>query len=192
MTSLPATPQFPGIQTVFLDRDGIINRKAPEGEYVGDWRDFHLLPGVEAAVAALNRSGRRVIVVTNQRGIALGRYTSAGVEAIHAQLQKHLAAHGARIDGFYICPHDKNECDCRKPKTGLFEQAFRDFPEASPSTSLVIGDSLSDIDAARNLGIPAIFVEGDRETQRPGAAIAGSRAQAVCGSLAEAVRMYLP
>ncbi len=191
MPSPPAILAFPGVTTVFLDRDGIINRKPPEGEYVGYWRDFHLLLGVETAIAQLNRSGRRVIVVTNQRGIALGRYTLADVEALHRQLQKHLEAHGARIDAFYICPHDKDQCDCRKPKTGLFEQAFRDFPDASRGTSLVIGDSVSDIDAARNLGVPAIFIEGDPETQKPGAAKAAERAQAVGRSLAEVVQLYL-
>jgi D-glycero-D-manno-heptose 1,7-bisphosphate phosphatase len=183
----PATPRFTGIRSVFLDRDGVINRKAPEGEYVAHWRDFHFLPGAEAAIAALNQSGRRVIVVTNQRGIALGRYTSADVEALHAQLRQHLAAQGAHIDAFYCCPHDKNQCDCRKPKTGLFEQAFRDFPEASPSTSLIIGDSLSDIEAAQKLGMRSIFIEGDPETQKPGAGKAASLADAVCPSLLDAV-----
>jgi D-glycero-D-manno-heptose 1,7-bisphosphate phosphatase len=176
---------------VFLDRDGIINRKAPEGEYIGAWGDFHLLPGAEAAIAALNRSGRRVIVVTNQRGVALGRYTSEAVERLHAQLQEHLGLHGAHIDAFYFCPHDKDECDCRKPGTGMFEQAYRDFPEATRANSLVVGDSWPDIEAARRLDVPAIFVEGDPETQKPGAGEAASRAQAVCGSLAEAVQLYL-
>jgi D-glycero-D-manno-heptose 1,7-bisphosphate phosphatase len=184
--------RFTDIQIVFLDRDGVINRKAPEGDYVAHWRDFHFLAGAEAAIAALNRSGRRVIVATNQRGVALGRYTSADVEALHAQLLKHLEAHGARIDAFYYCPHDKNQCECRKPKTGLFEQAFRDSPEASPSTSLIIGDSLSDIEAARKLDVRSIFIEGDPETQKAGAAKAAALADAVCGSLAEVVRDFLP
>lgn len=181
-----------GIQYVFLDRDGVINRKAPEGQYIGHWRDFHLLPGVEEAIAALNRSGLRVIVITNQRGVALGRYTRADVEALHDRLREHLASHGARIDAFYYCPHDRNQCDCRKPGTGLFEQAFRDFPEASRANSVVIGDSISDIEAARRLGLPAIFIEGDPETRKPGAAQATTLADAVCASLPEAVRAFLP
>src|SRR5271156_262647 len=116
-----ASPKaFSGIEYVFLDRDGVINRKSAEGEYVGHWDRFHLLPGVEAAVAALNQSGRTVIVVSNQRGVALGYYSKADVDAIHEALQKQLAPHGAQIDAFYFCPHDKNECNCRKPQTGLF------------------------------------------------------------------------
>jgi D-glycero-D-manno-heptose 1,7-bisphosphate phosphatase len=191
MASSSATAEFTGIRTVFLDRDGVINRKAPEGEYIARWGDFHFLPGAEEAIAALNGSGRRVIVATNQRGVALGRYTSGDVDALHGELQRQLGAHGARIDAIYICAHDKDECDCRKPKTGLFEQAFRDFPEASAATSVMIGDSLSDIEAARRLGMRSIFIEGDPETQKAGAGKAAALADAVCGSLVEAVREFL-
>lgn len=186
------TTAFPNIRCAFLDRDGVINRKPPEGAYVARWSDFHILPGVEPAVAALNRAGVRVIVISNQRGIALGYYTAADVDALHAQLQQHLAARGARIDAFYFCPHDKDSCDCRKPKIALFELAFRDFPDASRSNSIVIGDSLSDIDAARNLGVPSIFIQGDPATQKPGAATAAARAGLVAHSLTEAVEALLP
>lgn len=181
-----------GIDYVFLDRDGVINRKMAEGEYVSHWDRFHLLPGVEQAIAALNRSGRKVIVVTNQRGVALGYYSAADVEALHEQLQHHLAQHGARIDAFYYCPHDKNQCACRKPQTGLFEEAFRDFPQASATNSIVIGDSLSDIEAARNLGAPSIFIQGDPEFQKPGAEKAALAADAAADSLLEAVNRFLP
>ncbi|HTV15387.1 MAG TPA: HAD family hydrolase [Acidobacteriaceae bacterium] len=186
------TAPFPNIRCVFLDRDGVLNRKPPEGAYIRNWEEFHLLPGVAAAVSALNRSGRTVIVVSNQRGIALGLYTRAGVDAIHARLAERLAADGARIDAFYICPHDKDECDCRKPKTGLFEQAFRDFPEMNPSNSLLIGDSISDIQAARTLGIPSVFIDGDPQTQKAGAAEAAALADARAASFAEAVERFLP
>jgi D-glycero-D-manno-heptose 1,7-bisphosphate phosphatase len=186
------TVNFPlrDIRYVFLDRDGVINRKAPEGEYVSLWTDFHILPGVEMAIAHLNRSGRRVIVVSNQRGISLGLYTAEDVNALHHELLMHLAKHGARIDALYFCPHDKGQCECRKPKPGLFLQAFQDFPDASSSNSLVIGDSISDIRGAHNLGIPAIFITGDPTTQKPGAASAEAEADLVSSSLAEAVNLY--
>lgn len=182
---------FPNIRCVFLDRDGVLNRKPPEGAYIRNWEEFHLLPGVVSAIAALNRSGRRVLVVSNQRGIALGLYTRADVHALHARLQQHLAMHGARIDAFYICPHDKDECDCRKPKTGLFEQAFRDLPDTNSGNSLLIGDSISDIQAARALGIPSIFIDGDPQTQKPGASEAATLADARAASLCEAVEQFL-
>ena len=189
--SLRATGTFQGIKYVFLDRDGVTNRKLPEGQFVRSWRDFEFLPGAESAIAALNRSGRHVIVISNQRGIALGLYTRADVETLHMQLQEAMAEHNAHIDAFYYCPHDQNQCNCRKPKTGLFEQVFRDFPEASTQNSIVIGDSISDIQAARTLGLLAIFIQGDPETQKLGAEKAAALADAVASSLIEAVEKYL-
>jgi D-glycero-D-manno-heptose 1,7-bisphosphate phosphatase len=182
---------FRGRKYVFLDRDGVINRKLPENRFVRGWRDFDFLPGAESAIAALNRTGYRVIVISNQRGIALGLYTTHDVETVHRKLQQHLARHQAHIDAFYYCPHDRNQCNCRKPKTGLFEQAFQDFPEASRENAIVIGDSVSDVEAARNLGLPAIFIRGDAETRRPGAQKAAVLADAVANSLSEAVEKYL-
>jgi D-glycero-D-manno-heptose 1,7-bisphosphate phosphatase len=183
--------RFQDIRNVFLDRDGVINRKPAEGEYISDWRDFHPLPGVEEAIAALNRAGIRVILVSNQRGIALGRATRNDIESIHNCLQQHLAGAGAHIDAFYYCPHDRNECDCRKPKTGLFEQAFRDFPDANRSTSLVIGDSLSDLQVARTLGLSSILIEGDPASRKPGWEQAVPLADAVAPSLSDAVNRIL-
>ena len=180
------------VRYVFLDREGVICRKPREGEYISQWESFQLLPGVEMAIAFLNRSGRRVIVVTNQRGVALGRYTCAEVEALHSRLQRHLAKHGARIDAFYYCPHeDGDQCDCRKPKPGLFQQAFRDFDDASPENSLMIGDSISDIEGARKLGIASIFVRGDPKMRKPRTEKAVLLADRVCDSLLEAVDEYL-
>jgi D-glycero-D-manno-heptose 1,7-bisphosphate phosphatase len=191
MIGLSGTALFAGIQFVFLDRDGVINHKAPEGAYVYQWYDFHPLPGAESAIAALNRSGKRVIVLTNQRGIALGLYSRADVESLHAQLQKHLAKHGAHIDAFYVCPHDKEQCDCRKPKTGLLKQAFRDFPEATTANSLVIGDSLSDIQAAHSFGLPSILIQYGPQTRSADAEKATSLTTVVASSLLEAVETFL-
>lgn len=185
------TAPFRDVRYVFLDRDGVINRKAPEGKYVAHWNELNILPGVEAAIAALNRSGRRVIVVSNQRGIALGYYTGDDVEALHRRLQEHLALHGAHIDAFYYCPHDEGECDCRKPGTGMFIQAFRDFPEASAANSVAIGDSLSDIEAARALNMPSIYIYGDPSTQKPGGDRAAALADCTAESLPAAVQQHL-
>jgi D-glycero-D-manno-heptose 1,7-bisphosphate phosphatase len=186
----PVTISFPDLRYVFLDRDGVINRKAPEGSYVWSWKDFFILPGVESAIALLNRSGRHVIVVSNQRGVALGLYTRMDVEALHRRLEIHLADFGAHVDAFYYCPHDENQCNCRKPKIGLFEQAFRDFPEASPSNSIVIGDSLCDIEAAHRLHLPSIFILGDPSTTKSGSQQAIASASLVSNSLIDVVRQY--
>lgn len=185
-------PIFQNVRYVFLDREGVICRKPPEGEYISRWESFHFLPGAEVAIASLNRSGKRVIVVTNQRGVALGRYTCAAVERLHSLLREHLAKHEARIDAFYYCPHDiGDQCNCRKPKPGLFQQAFRDFDDATRENSLMIGDSISDIEGARYFGIPSILVRGNPETRKPGTEKAIALASQVCGSLLEAVNKYL-
>lgn len=179
------------LKTVFLDRDGVINRKMPEGQYVTGWEHFDLLPGVAEGIAALNRKGLRVLVVTNQRGIALGLYSAADVEDIHKQLQLTLAESGAHIDGFYFCPHDKRQCDCRKPGPGLFNQAKADFPEITPETSVIIGDSLSDIEFGMNLGLRTVFIAGNREHQKPGASKAAELAERCFPALPDAVTAIL-
>lgn len=179
------------MRTVFLDRDGILNDKMPEGQYVTRWEEFRVLPGVPEALRRLNEAGLRVIVVSNQRGIAKGLYTAADVAAMHAQFQQLLAGAGARVDAFFFCPHDKNECHCRKPLPGLFEQAVVRFPEIHAETSAMIGDSLSDIEFGRRLGMRTVFVKGDRDRQKPGAEAAAKLADLCCSSLAEAVDALL-
>jgi D-glycero-D-manno-heptose 1,7-bisphosphate phosphatase len=179
------------LRTIFLDRDGVLNEKMPEGSYVRAWSDFRVLPGVPEAVARLNRAGIRVIVVSNQRGIALGLYSEAEVAAIHANLQDVLKARGAHVDAFYICPHDKQHCNCRKPLPGMFEQAQRDFPDIKASTGAMIGDSLSDIEFGARLGMRTVFIEGDAERQKAGAEAAAELADARFASLAEAVEALL-
>jgi D-glycero-D-manno-heptose 1,7-bisphosphate phosphatase len=180
-----------GLRTVFLDRDGVLNEKMPEGRYVASRADFHLLPGVADAIGRLNRTGVRVVVVSNQRGIALGLYTAADVNDLHSALQELLAHHGAHVDGFYFCPHDKGQCNCRKPLPGLFEQAVAEFPEIAAATSVLIGDSLSDIEFGRRLGMLTVFIEGAPERRKPGAEAALELADLRFPSLTRAVDRLL-
>jgi D-glycero-D-manno-heptose 1,7-bisphosphate phosphatase len=174
-----------------MDRDGVLNRKPPEGEYVTGWSRFHLLPGVPESIARLNRAGMRVIIVSNQRGIALGLYSADDVNAIHTELQRTLATHGAHIDAFYFCPHDNNHCDCRKPGPGLYDQARAQFSDITPESSLMIGDSWSDIEFGHRLGMTTIFIEGDPTHQKSGADQARTLAAQSFNSLAEAVDSIL-
>ena len=179
------------VRYVFLDRDGVINRKMPEGEYVSEWAQFAWLPGVIEAVLRMRQAGLKIFVVTNQRGIALQLYTIDQLEEIHRNMQSDLAPHGVAFDAIYYCPHDRDECRCRKPDVGLFEQAFEQFPLANPRNSLMIGDSLSDIEAGKRLGLQTIFIEGEQDRQKSGAAAAAKLADAVAGSLLEAVEKHL-
>jgi D-glycero-D-manno-heptose 1,7-bisphosphate phosphatase len=145
----------PGV--AFLDRDGTINRKAPPGDYVKRPDEVSLLPGAAVAIHRLNEAGVSAIVVTNQRGIALGRMTEEDLEQVHSELAGQLGvAAGARIDAFFHCPHDVGECDCRKPETGMFRQALERFPWIELPRSVVIGDSESDVEAGRALGMRSV------------------------------------
>ena len=183
--------EFTNIEFVFLDRDGVINRKPTAGTYVTCWEEFELLPGAEDAVAKLNRSGRKAIVVTNQRGVALGLYSWQDLAEIHERLQDKLAARGAHLDAIYVCPHDNGQCSCRKPLTGLFEQAFRDFPTAHAGNSVVVGDSLRDIEAGQRLGMRTVLVDDGSASPSPDLQLARSLAQVSVASLADFVDRYL-
>ena len=182
----PAT-DFANVRYVFLDRDGVINRKAPHGAYVLSWRDFEIFPGVEPAIASLNQTNRKVIVVTNQRAIALGLMSETELLSIHENLKTHLSKFGAHLDSIYYCPHDIGQCDCRKPATGMFENAFREFSEASPENSLMIGDSYSDMLAATRVKMKTILITGESHPDSRALDIANASAD----SLLEAVESYL-
>src|SRR5437764_2232864 len=106
--------------TIFLDRDGVLNRKLPEDSYVRRWEEFELLPGVPTALARLKRAGWRLVLVTNQRGIARGVMSHEDLASLHGCLQDVLEASGARLDAIYYCPHDLGQCGCRKPQIGMF------------------------------------------------------------------------
>jgi histidinol-phosphate phosphatase family protein len=138
------------LSAVFLDRDGVVNRKAPEGSYVTSVDEFELLPGVPEAVARLRDAGLKVVVVTNQRGIARGALTLDDLAAIHARLPP--------VDGVYFCPHE-GDCACRKPGTAMFEWAARDHGFALDA-SAVVGDRASDMVAADRIGALRVHVRG--------------------------------
>ena len=144
-----------------LDRDGTINEKAPEGDYVKSPGEVRMLPGAAAAIARLNDAGVPVFVVSNQRGIALGRMTEADLAAVNERIAAELAREGARIDAWYHCPHDHGECDCRKPGTAMLERAAAehgiDLREA-----VMIGDSESDVEAGRRVGARTVRIEPNR------------------------------
>jgi D-glycero-D-manno-heptose 1,7-bisphosphate phosphatase len=150
----------PGVPTAFLDRDGVLN---VDRGYVHRAEQLEWVNGAAEAVRLLNEAGFRVVVVTNQSGIARGLYDEDTLRRLHTHMQEMLAQQGARIDAFYYCPHHPNGsvrafaivCDCRKPKTGLLEQAARDRP-VDRTHSFFIGDTDSDMAAAATFGIRGI------------------------------------
>jgi D-glycero-D-manno-heptose 1,7-bisphosphate phosphatase len=153
------------LSAVFIDRDGVVNRKAPEGEYVTSWADFAFLPGALDGLRTLASLEVPVVVATNQRGIARGLYTEADLADIHARMRTAVAGAGGRIDAVYHCPHETGTCDCRKPATGMFQQAARELGIALDRAA-VIGDRASDMEAARRIGALRVLV-GAFDEPRP-------------------------
>lgn len=144
--------------TLFLDRDGVINRRVVDG-YVTSVDDLDLLPGATRAIAQLSTLFSRVFVVTNQRGIARGLYAMADVQKMHKRILDDVRVLGGKIDQFYVCPHDHSDhCDCRKPLPGMGYQAKRDFPEIDFARSVMVGDSESDMQFGAALGMTLVWV----------------------------------
>jgi len=144
-------------KAAFLDRDGVINRKAPDGRYITRWEDFEFLPGVAEAIALLERGGFSVIVVSNQRCVAKGLLTIAELELIHQRMRKQLAAADAHLTAVYYCPHDNGpSCSCRKPAPRMLFQAA---PEHGIDlASWMVGDSDIDMEAGKAAGCRTVRV----------------------------------
>lgn len=145
-------------QAVLLDRDGTINVKAPDGNYITQPHELELLPGAAQAISALNRVGVPVVVVTNQRGIALGRMTEADLRAVSVTLDHLLGREHAHIDRTFHCPHDQGTCACRKPGTLMLERARQWLGLSSLSDTVMIGDSPTDVLAGRSAGARTVLL----------------------------------
>lgn len=136
---------------LFLDRDGVINRQIV-GDYVRAWRDFEWLPEARTALTVLSRWACHLVIVTNQQGIGKGLMTRQNVDDIHENIQADLAAQKITLDGFQVCPHLASEvCVCRKPRPGLVLDWLAQNRSVEPTLSVVVGDSESDIQLARNV-----------------------------------------
>jgi D-glycero-D-manno-heptose 1,7-bisphosphate phosphatase len=171
--------------TIFVDRDGVINRKAAEGAYVTSLAELHLIDGSIDALARLSRSGRRVIIATNQQGIAKGLIDQEDLNMIHSTISAAVQSAGGQLTEILVCPHLDGTCRCRKPGVGLFELAKELHPEIDLEDSVMIGDSQSDMEAAHSIGARAIRVADNPLTTRaPGTPIE-------VGSLKEAADLIL-
>ncbi len=141
--------------TIFLDRDGTLN---PDPGYIKSPDQFELFPGVPEALAKLKRAGARLIIVTNQSGVARGLMSQDDLAAIHAKLNALLDRAGASLDAIYFCPHHPNDgCDCRKPNRGMIDQAVRERG-VDLERAYLIGDHVRDIELAKCIGARSILV----------------------------------
>ena len=161
-----------GNRAVFLDRDGTINE---EVGYVNHIERFFLLPRVSRAIQLLNQHGWKAVVVTNQSGVARGYFPESLIHQVHQKMQELLGNEGAHLDRIYYCPHHpdigvppyRQKCRCRKPATGMIEDAMKELT-LDLSRSYMVGDRGVDIEFAHQIGAKAILVltgygKGERE-----------------------------
>ena len=151
-----------GHRAVFMDRDGTINE---EVGYVNHFDRFVLLPRVGEAIRMLNRHGFKTVVITNQSGVARGYFPESLIQRVHQRMQDLLKREGAYLDGIYYCPHHpdvgsppyRQKCRCRKPETGLVDEASRVL-DLDCSNSYMIGDRGKDLEFGHRIGAKGILV----------------------------------
>ena len=149
-------------RVVFLDRDGTI---CEEVGYLDAVEQMKLIPRSGEAVRLLNQRGFKVVVITNQAGVARGYFPESILQGLHEEMTRQLSEEGARLDGIYYCPHHptegvgpyRRECDCRKPATGLLERAATDL-DLDLSTAYMMGDHLSDVECGQRIGAGTVLL----------------------------------
>ena len=164
--------------TLFLDRDGVINHEKHK-DYIHTWDEFVFYDGVKEAIAVFSKIFKRIIVVTNQRGIGKGVTRLQDIELIHKNMIIEIEKAGGRIDAVYFCPDIEDESPNRKPNPGMGLQAAKDFPEIDFTKAIMVGNTISDMQFGRNLGVQTIFLP----TTRPEVDVNDERIDAVYGSL---------
>lgn len=174
MARTATIPREPGPRpAVFLDRDGTL---IEERDYLTRIDELALVPGAAVALRELRAAGFALVLATNQSAIARGMLSEEELARIHAELERRLAAEGARLDAIYVCPHHPSEgappfrgaCDCRKPAPGMLRRAIAEL-DLAPERSFAIGDAARDLEAGAALGIPGLLVrtgKGRGEEQR--------------------------
>jgi len=159
-------------RAVFLDRDGTVTE---EVGYLTELSMLRLILGAGEAIRRLNESGFKVVLVTNQSGVARGYFPETLVHEAHAVLERFLSADEAKLDGIYYCPHHPSAgetkytmaCDCRKPGTGLLDRAAKDL-DIDIASSYVVGDKWSDVELAQRAGARSVLVQTGFAHDDPG------------------------
>lgn len=145
---------------IFIDRDGVINRRR-SGDYVLDWSQFVFIPGIREALKQLSSLGFPMIVISNQAAVGKGLLNRAVLEEITVRMNEALLADGTSLAATYYCPHRiEDDCPCRKPKAALLQAAADDF-NVDLSRSIFIGDSETDVQAARSAGCRPVLMDSD-------------------------------
>jgi len=143
--------------TLFLDRDGVINHQK-EGGYILNWSEFKFYEGVTAAMKQFSQQFGKIFIVTNQKGVGKGVMTEEDLKIIHQNMLHHIQIAGGRIDAFYYCIDTSTDSPCRKPNAGMALQARIDFSTIEFNKSIMVGNSLSDMEFGRNFGSTNVFL----------------------------------
>jgi D-glycero-D-manno-heptose 1,7-bisphosphate phosphatase len=148
-------------KVVFLDRDGVINKRPAQADYVKTWAEFEFLPGAIEGLGLLSRKGYEMYIVTNQPGVARGKMTKNDLDTIHGNMQEELRKRGVEIKGIYACLHGwEDGCNCRKPKPGLLFQASSEH-YFDVTKAIFIGDDPRDEEAGEAAGCKTILMDSD-------------------------------
>ena len=166
---------------LFLDRDGVINRRI-KGDYVRTWEQFEFLPGAESALAVLTNWAPHTVILTNQQGVGKGVMSRQDLDGIHDRMLRAIRAASGRVDAVLACVHlEAEQCDCRKPRPGLAVRWLAEHPTVRGDRSVMVGDSRSDLLMARKLA----EVTGGCAAVMLGDAPEGELSDLRLGSLAE-------
>ena len=151
------------MKTIFLDRDGVINKYPGDKLYVTSLRKFRFLPLARKAITLFSKAGYRIFVASNQAGVGKGIYTQKTLDLITARMLKDIEQAGGKINKVYYCTHRKEAgCSCRKPKPGLLKKAAQEFKFSLKGTYF-IGDTMRDVLTARAAGCKSILVLTGKE-----------------------------
>jgi histidinol-phosphate phosphatase family protein len=170
--------QIDNTWTLFLDRDGVINHEK-HLDYIHTWDEFVFYEGVQEAIAVFTKIFHRIVVVTNQKGIGKGVTKLEDLRLIHKNMIAAIEAKGGSIDAVYFCPDLDSDSPNRKPNPGMGLQAAQDFPDIILSKAIMVGNTISDMQFGRNLGVQTIFLP----TTRPEVDLNDERIDAVYDSL---------
>jgi D-glycero-D-manno-heptose 1,7-bisphosphate phosphatase len=157
---------------LFIDRDGVVN-KDPGGwtktNYVTEWKDFHFVPGTLEALKKLKEKGIKVIVASNQGGVNKGLYLREQLDKVNESMLKEIEKNGGDVEEVFYCIHrDEDNCNCRKPKPGMLEDASKKYG-IDPKTTYFVGDDKKDILAGRSAGCKTVLVLSGKSSREDAA-----------------------
>lgn len=169
-------------KALFLDRDGVICKALPRGEYLVRWDEFELIDGIIELLEAAKKKGYKLLVIANQAQIAKGLMEIETLHEVHKKMRNLLRG---LLDEIYFCPHKEGDgCECRKPKPGLAHRAIEEF-DIDPAQSFFIGDSDKDIQAGKAIGAKTVFVRNEYNAEE----LKKCDPDFVCNAVAEILKM---